>query len=45
MVNLNNFQTERENQTKFPEQRLWKAVLAQAVYDALFEREITKKGE
>ena len=45
MVNLNNFQTERENQIKSPEQRLWKAVLAQAVYDALFERDIILEAE
>jgi hypothetical protein len=45
MVNLNNVQIEQENQTNSPEQRLWKAVLAQAVYDALFERDIILEAE
>ena len=45
MVNLNKYQTEEESSLKTPEQRLWKAVLAQAAYDALFDRVITKKAE
>ena len=45
MENLNRYQTEQDKYSRSPEQRLWKAILAQAVYDALFEREITKKGE
>ena len=45
MVNLNKYQTEEESFLKTPEQRLWKAVLAQAAYDALFDRAITKKAE
>ena len=45
MENLNRYQTEEDKYSRSPEQRLWKAILAQAVYDALFEREITKKGE
>ena len=45
MENLNRYQTEQDKYSRSPEQRLWKAILAQAVYDALFKREITKKGE
>lgn len=35
MVNLNN-SVEIENKPLIPEQKLWKAVLAQSLYDSLF---------
>jgi len=45
MENLNRYQTEEDKYSRSPEQRLWKAVLAQAVYDALFEKQNVKKCE
>jgi hypothetical protein len=44
MENLNRYQTE-EISKPTPEERLWKAILAQAIYDALFDTQITKNYE
>jgi hypothetical protein len=44
MENQNRYQTE-EISKPTPEERLWKAILAQAIYDALFDTQITKHHE
>jgi len=44
MENQNRYQTEEASKPT-PEERLWKAILAQAIYDALFDTQITKHHE
>ena len=44
MENQNRYQTEEVSKPT-PEERLWKAILAQAIYDALFDTQITKNHE